>query len=336
MLLDLTGQLGSSLSVDETFSLLGARLKSMIPHDGMVIHICKDGKLIPQFVNGQDSRLFASLEIPVGQGLSGWVVENERPIVNGNPSVECGYLNDVSKFSTLRSALSVPLEGAAGVIGALTLYHLDGDAFSRDHLRMLLAIGPKAGLTIENAMRYRQAERSSVTDELTGLPNARSLFTHLHSEVARCRMTGGSVAVMVLDLNGFKQVNDLFGHLVGNQMLQQIGHGLRAVCREQDYVARMGGDEFVVVLLNATPETLERKSKAFVARVLEAGRSLPGEPIVSLSLGHAVFPDDGSDGEHVLAEADKRMYQNKREHHRRHPQKIAAAAEAAPGLLTVH
>jgi GAF domain-containing protein len=100
-------------------------------------------------VNGDNYRLFSSLRIPIGQGLSGWVAHNRKPIINGNPSVEPGYLNDPSKLSTLRSALAVPLEGVAGVIGVLALYRGERDAFTSDHLRILLAVSGKMALSIE-------------------------------------------------------------------------------------------------------------------------------------------------------------------------------------------
>src|SRR5205823_9462749 len=115
------------------------------------------------------------LEIPLGQGLSGWVAENREPIVNGNPAAESGYLNDETKFSAMRAALSVPLIGLTGLVSVLTLYRGERDAFTRDHLRILLAIANKVGYAIENALKYQQAESSAATDYLTNLPNARSL-----------------------------------------------------------------------------------------------------------------------------------------------------------------
>ena len=85
----------------------------MVPYDAIAIYVKRDDELVPEYVNGDNFRLFSSLRIPLGQGLSGWVAHNRKPIINGNPSVEPGYLNDPSKFSTLRSALAVPLEGVA-------------------------------------------------------------------------------------------------------------------------------------------------------------------------------------------------------------------------------
>src|SRR4029077_6217557 len=92
--------LGNSLSLDETLSVLNVRLRRMVPHHSLAIWLRRDEELIPEYVNGEDYRLLSSLRIPVGQGLSGWVAETGKTIVNGNPSVESGYLNDPTKVST--------------------------------------------------------------------------------------------------------------------------------------------------------------------------------------------------------------------------------------------
>jgi diguanylate cyclase (GGDEF)-like protein len=187
----------------------------------------------------------------------------------------------------------------SGVAGVLTLYHADADAFTRDHLRILEAISSKAGLAIENALKYRQVEDSSVTDELTGLPNARSMFIQLDSELARSRRTGAALAVLLLDLDGFKDINDRFGHLAGNKVLQMIAEGLRNACRECDSVARMGGDEFVVIVAGAAGDEIAAKSRQFQ------------QDFLSVSIGEACYPEDGVDAEQLLAVADKRMYEAK-------------------------
>ena len=315
-LFEVTQDLGSSLSLDDTFSLLTTRMKTVVPHDCIAFYLTKEDKLIPQFVQGTDSKLFASLEIPVGQGLSGWVVENHRPIINGNPSVEPGYLNDAKKFSTLRSAISIPLHGVGNVIGSMTLYHTENDAFSRDHLRILLAIGSKCGIAIENSLKFKNEQKTASTDSLTGLPNARSLFLHLDSELHRSEAAGETLTALVLDLDGFKSVNDRFGHLEGNKLLQMIAKGLKVHLRPNDYVARMGGDEFVIVLPNVPDAVVEERKKQLASMVVEQGRILTGEEVVALSVGQAKYPSDGTNAEEVLAEADRRMYAMKEIHHK--------------------
>jgi diguanylate cyclase (GGDEF)-like protein len=262
-------------------------------------------------VSGDNFRLFSSLRIPLGQGLSGWVAENMKPIINGNPSVEPGYLNDPTKFSTLRSAMAIPLEGLAGVVGVLALYHAEVDAFTSDHLRILLAISSKMALAIENALKYEQAESSATTDYLTGLPNARSLFLQLDRELARCKRDNSTLIVMVSDMDGFKQINDRFGHLEGNRVLRLFAQALKDSCREYDYVARMGGDEFVVVAPGLPADAAAKKAEQLRELAKHAGKEVCSEDILSLSVGQASYPGDGQDAEGLLAEADRRMYLEK-------------------------
>jgi diguanylate cyclase (GGDEF)-like protein/putative nucleotidyltransferase with HDIG domain len=307
-LFELSQDLGASLSLGETLSVFSVKLKPMVPYDAIAIYVQREEELVPEYVNGDNYRLFSSLRIPVGQGLSGWVAQNRKPIINGNPSVEPGYLNDPTKFSTLRSALAVPLEGVAGVIGVLALYRAERDAFTSDHLRILLAVSGKMALAIENALKYQQAESSATTDYLTGLPNARSLFLQLDRELARCKRDSTSLTVMVSDMDGFKQINDRFGHLEGNRVLRLFAQALKDSCREYDYVARMGGDEFVVIAPGLGSDAAGKRAENMRSLARHAGQEVCNEEILSLSVGRAVFPDDGNDAEQLLSEADRRMY----------------------------
>jgi len=310
-LFEISQDLGASLSLGETLSVFAVKVKKLVPYDSIAIYVRRDSELIPEHSSGDNFRLFNSLRIPVGEGLSGWVAQNRKPMINGNPSVEPGYLNDPTKFSTLRSALAVPLEGLEGVVGVLTLYKAEQDAFTLDHLRILLAVSSKMALCIENTMKYQQAESSATTDYLTGLPNARSLFLQLDRELARCHRTNTPVTVMVCDMDGFKQINDRFGHLEGNRVLQLFAVRLKESCREYDYVARMGGDEFVVVAPGLAPDAARAKSAHLAELAMQVGREVCGEDILSLSVGQAVCPDDGFDPEDLLTEADRRMYVGK-------------------------
>jgi diguanylate cyclase (GGDEF)-like protein len=328
MLYELTQDLGNSLNLHETLSVLDSRLKRLIPYDAIAVYVRKGDRLLPAYVNGENFRLFASLEIPMGQGLSGWVAETGKPIINGNPSVEPGYLNDPTKFSSLRSALAVPLENPMGIAGVLALYHAGRDAFNKDHLRVLLAINPKISLTVENALKYEQAAISATTDALTNLPNARSLFLHLDAELARAKRTGTSIAVLVTDLDGFKQVNDRFGHLEGNKVLKLVAGGLQQNCREYDYVARMGGDEFVLILASFRRDDLPEKLNRLEQVVVDAGIHVCGQPILAISVGAAFYPEDGKDAESLLAEADRRMYVIK-QGHKAQPESLSSTSLAA-------
>ena len=150
-------RMGASLSLADIASLLSVRLKPLVPYDSMAVYALKDGELAPEFVSGENFRLFSSLRIPIGEGLSGWVAQNSKAILNGNPSVEPGYLNDPTKYSTLRSALAVPLAGASGVVAVLALYRSATDGFTPDDQRLTEAAVADMGRAIEESTKLKAA-----------------------------------------------------------------------------------------------------------------------------------------------------------------------------------
>jgi diguanylate cyclase (GGDEF)-like protein/putative nucleotidyltransferase with HDIG domain len=315
LLFELAQTLANSLSLKETLSVVAIRLKQMIPHDSIAFFVCQEGMLIPEYVHGVDYDFLSSLRIPLGQGVSGWVARNEKPITNGNPSAERSHLGKSSFVTTLQSALCVPLRGREGVAGVLTLYCCERNSFTTEHLRMLLAASSKLGVSIENALQYEKAQSTASTDFLTGLPNARSICLHLDTELARVRRSKGSLAVLLCDLDGFKAVNDKYGHLTGNKLLQEVATKFKSSCREYDQVGRLGGDEFVFVLSEVTKDLVAEMEERLTCAVQEASHSVCGETVVSVSVGSAFYPNDGVSAEELLSEADRSMYQIKEKHY---------------------
>lgn len=339
LLREMTGDVGNTLSLDETLSAAARYAGRIVPCDTIVISVCRGDKLAPLFISGRNSDVFSSSEFPAGAGLSGWVAENQKPIVNGNPSVEPHYIGAADSLEALRAALSVPLLGQNGLIGVLSLYAPLRDSFTREHLRKLQSATGKLGLSIEHALRYHSAENSATTDYLTELPNARSLFVHLEQELARAGRDGSSVAVMVCDLDGFKQVNDRFGHLKGNEVLRLVADGLRSTSRASDYIARLGGDEFVIVMPGLNSDTFMAESSRFHAVPGEASVQACEQRLLSMSVGVAIYPQDGATVENLLAQADRRMYESKNERSRSRLQPengglaVAAGGEVPPQNL---
>ena len=312
-LFELSGDLGNSLGLGNTLSIFASKLRTMVPHDLICIYTIQDELLHPEYVSGNEHAMFSSLRIPVGQGLSGWVAENNSAVVNGNPAVEPGYLNDSTIITNLNSALAIPLEEDGSAIGVLSLYSRDKNAFSRDHLRVLQALGPRLGAALTNSRKLTEAQDNAVTDYLTGLPNSRSLFLHLDAEMARCRRRDACLGVFVCDLDGFKRINDEHGHLEGNRVLKAVAKALKECCRSYDYVSRMGGDEFVVLVPDAENAVLEESLERFRTAVEIAGMNLSFSGL-SLSVGAVTFwpSAEDVDADTLLAEADRRMYSNKR------------------------
>ncbi len=144
---DTPGLLAQYANHKAAFSTIG----NTVPYDVLALYRKSGERLIPEDLDGEDFRLFASVEIPLGSGLSGWVAENRKAIINGNPAVEPGYLLNPSKFSILHSALSIPLEGDRGVTGVLSLYRYERDSFTQDDLNRLHALATEASLTPTSA-----------------------------------------------------------------------------------------------------------------------------------------------------------------------------------------
>ncbi len=294
---------------------MAVRLKELIPHDSIAFFVCQDGALLPKFVHGVDYELLTSLQIPLGQGISGWVAQNEEPIVNGDPAAETFYLGDPSRVSLLLSALTVPLRGRESVAGVLSLYHREKNFFTKDHLRMLLAASSKLGVSVENSLQYEKAQSTASTDFLTGLPNARSICLHLEKELSRSLRAGQPLAVLMCDLNGFKKVNDNYGHLAGNKLLQEVASKLKSSCRQYDQVGRLGGDEFVFVLPQVTKEDVAELEMRLALAVQEASPEASSEAVISMSVGCAFYPHDGTSSEELLSQADRAMYESKERHY---------------------
>ena len=149
------------LKLDDILSILSARLKRVVAYDAVAVYLLRDEVLIPALVSGENSRMFASLRIPIGEGLSGWVAENHKPILNGNPSVEPGYLNDPTKVTALRSALAVPLEGSSAVVAVLALYRAQADSFSKNDLGAIMAMAPQVAVVIERFSGLKAASHAA-------------------------------------------------------------------------------------------------------------------------------------------------------------------------------
>jgi diguanylate cyclase (GGDEF)-like protein/PAS domain S-box-containing protein len=160
----------------------------------------------------------------------------------------------------------------------------------------------------ERKRAEEQIRYLAMSDPLTGLANYRRLLEVLDSEIKRYGRTARSFAVLLLDLDGLKKINDAHGHLVGSGALCRVANVLRTHCREMDTAARYGGDEFVVVL----PETESEAARQVSQRISECLRNDGEEPAVTLSAGTAIFPQDGKTIDELLAAADRALYREKR------------------------
>jgi diguanylate cyclase (GGDEF)-like protein/putative nucleotidyltransferase with HDIG domain len=308
-IVDLAMDLSKSLRMEDILSILAERLKQLVPYDCLAVYVREGTVLKARYTRGLNSQVFAALAIPVGQGLSGWVVENGKAIINGNPSVEPGYAAAGGPLGALNSALSIPLgDGVDQLSGALTLYRAEKDAYSSDHLRVLLAIKGDIAKAVDGAIRFQNAQQGVQSDELTGLPTRVSMESCLQAGFVA---QGKPVTVLLCDIDEFRRLNQLFGPITGDELLKLVSNILRTNSRSGDYVARVGGDEFVLLLASARPEELAGKIESLDRLVTNACRGLCGEESAGLAVGVACFPENGADADSLIAFAEQSLAQAK-------------------------
>jgi hypothetical protein len=176
-----------------------------------------------RFASGTDAAQLLNSTLKLGEGLSGWVAKNRRTLVNADPRVTFERLG--LPEPRLRSALVCPLYVNDTFIGCLSLYHLEANRYTDDHRRLLERIAEQAGPVIHNSIVFEQTQEDSLTDPLTGLPNRRSMFVHLSRELARADRLKRQMALIVMDLDGFKTINDTYGHHIGDRALAPSSSG---------------------------------------------------------------------------------------------------------------
>jgi diguanylate cyclase (GGDEF)-like protein len=249
------------------------------------------------------------MRIAKGEGLSGRVFTNLRPIVNGPATLDVGRKIPPSETVELNSSLVVPLRANGETFGTLSLYHSSYNIYTDDHARLVTLIADHAANSIDSARRHAQTQEVTTTDPITGLPNARALTNLLHERLEVAISSHEAFAVVLIDLDNFRQVNDTVGHAKGDEVLRAVAQAMQASVRTGDMLSRYAGDEFVLVVPKADHALLEQVCQ----RVSEAVESLPRPAGVPLgaSIGYAIYPDDALNARDLIAMADSRMYANK-------------------------
>jgi diguanylate cyclase (GGDEF)-like protein len=174
-------------------------------------------------------------------------------------------------------------------------------------------VAEQAGAVIHNSIVFEQTQEDSLTDPLTSLPNRRSMFVHLSRELARAERLKSELALIVMDIDEFKAINDTYGHHVGDRALREVATAIQSGLRSYDLCVRYAGDEFIVVLAGCSRAAADTKRRELQQRISEieievrAGKTLR----LAASAGAAVYPHDGASYESLLADADHRMYRDK-------------------------
>jgi diguanylate cyclase (GGDEF)-like protein/putative nucleotidyltransferase with HDIG domain len=334
-LYEIAQTMGTSLGVSDTMALIASKLSSLVPFSACALYLFNEetDTLRCRFATGVEAEIINTITVRSGHGLAGWVARNRRPLVNAVPAAEFEAAG-LAKSTTLQSALVAPLVFSERVIGTLAVYSTEADFYTDDHRRLVDRVSEQASAVIHNSIVFEQTQEDSLTDALTGLPNTRFMFMHLTRELSRAERLKNEVALLVMDLDNFKNINDNHGHHVGDRALREVATVLRAGIRPYDICVRYAGDEFIVVLSGCSAEEAEEKRVELQRTVDEVlfearpGRRLP----LGISIGAAIFPQDGATYETLLATADGRMYRDKAHRKQR---TVQPAATGTDGLAAV-
>ena len=327
-LYEIAQALGSSLGVADTMTLISGKLSNIVPFSCCALYLRQDNDVLRcRWATGVDAELVQRFTIQSGEGLVGWVARNRRPLVNARPIADFDAAGAAASTS-LQSALLCPLIFNERFIGTLAVYHIDESPYTDDHRRLLDRICEQAAAVLYNSLVFEQTQEDSLTDSLTGLQNTRYMFMHLTRELARAARLRSEVSLLVMDLDHFKEINDTYGHHVGDRALREVAAVLRAGIRPYDVCVRYAGDEFIVVLSGCGGEEAENKRIELQDSLSQIPfEASPGTVIrLGMSIGAAVFPHDGESYEALLATADSRMYRDKT----RRKQKVPPPADLRP------
>lgn len=267
---------------------------------------------------GTNSDKLSEVRLRVGEGVAGKVAQTGQPMIvddaPNSPFFNAG-VDKLTDFHT-QNILAVPLKTRGRVTGVLEILNKmggKGSRFVEEDLETVMLFLEPAAIALENATLFQKTHELTLMDDLTHLFNTRYLYQALKNETSRARRYGYPIAVLFLDLDGFKAVNDTNGHLVGSTTLKIVAKILTAGVRGIDIVARYGGDEFTLILPNT-----DREGATIVAERLrknieehDYAKDLGVSIRISASFGVSLFPEHGQDPELLIQKADQAMYKVK-------------------------
>ena len=297
-------------SLSDTLTRIAHHLASLVDFDEISVYEVRDAMLVPVFALGAYADEVMADSFPVTEGVTGWVVTNRRTRNVDRADTDPLAAVVEGTDNEPESLVSVPLLVGDRCVAALNVYRIGlGKEFTEAELATVERFATMAALAFDSARQRDTLREQARTDGLTGLLNHRACHETLSEELAGAAQAEQPLSVVVLDLDHFKSINDVYGHAEGDKVLKEVAARLRAAVRAGDTVARLGGEEFALILPgvdgDGAAEAAER-ARAAIAAVQVSGAALTG------SAGVAAFPEDAHDAARLLELADGALYLAKR------------------------
>ena len=311
---DVAKALTSSLDLDSILQTIMEKMAEYFRPDTWSLLMVDEKKdeLYFAIAVGTAAEALSTARLKVGEGIAGWVAKHGEALIVPDVQRDPRFsprLDEITQWQT-RSIICMPLRSRHRVLGVIQLVNANVQGLSEQELFFLQTLCDYAAISIENAKSVEKIQELTITDDCTGLFNARHLYKTLETEVYRSARFGYQFSVIFIDLDHFKQVNDTHGHLVGSRLLAEIGYLVKEQLRLIDFAFRYGGDEFVVLL----PQTSKDQAVVVARRLQESLRtgnfcSEQGLNLnVRASMGLATYPHDAQTPHDIIRQADEMMY----------------------------
>lgn len=294
-------------------ALLNATILDTIEADTYFIGMLK-GDEIQLDLFYDDGEFYNGLRVPLEGTLASWVVNNKKPLflpdLREDVQLEGVKVRIIGKEKTSLSWIGVPLN-TANITGVMALASYKPNSFDLADLELLSSLAQHVTLALDNTIRHAQVEEQARLDSLTGVYNHGYFLKRLAEQAQETTSANTPLSLIMLDIDYFKQYNDTYGHLVGDQILNSLCTAIKQHIKQGDAVGRWGGEEFIISLPNATGEQAMQVAKRIsetLASLRVEDRDQKTVPIPTVSQGIGMFPGEADEIYRLIDLADRRLY----------------------------